>query len=228
MANILIVEDQQEINDMLYQYLSNHNFTCEQAFSGSEAKLLLSQADYDLILLDLMLPKISGETLLQEIKQNYKSHVIILSAKDEIEQRVSLLEAGADDYICKPFALPEVLARIHVQLRRSSKTDPCQTELVFKDLHLNATTHEVFMNGNALSLTKREFLILQLLMESPNRVFTKEAIYEQVWQEPYLQDERIINTHIGNLRAKLRMYSEEEYIKTIWGIGFKLANPENL
>lgn len=224
MNTILIVEDMQEVNDMLKEYLLKDGQRCIQAFSGSEAKLLLEKYSFDLILLDLMLPAINGEQVLREVKNNGNVPVIIISAKDNIDTRVEMLELGADDYICKPFELQEVIARIHVQLRKVSKDNSQQECIDLNGLKLNLLTYQLCINNNVVPLTKYEFLILRLLMENPNRVFTKQSIYEFAWEEDYYGDERVINTHIGNIRAKLRSFSDIDYIQTVWGIGFKFYN----
>lgn len=224
MSTILIVEDMQEVNDMLKEYLEKDGKTCLQAFSGSEAKLLLEKHSFDLILLDLMLPAISGEQILKEIKSYDSVPIIIVSAKDGIDIKVDMLELGADDYICKPFDLQEVLARIHVQLRKVSKDNSQQDSIDLSGLKLNLLTYQVSVKDHVISLTKHEFLILRLLMENPNQVFTKQVIYEFAWEEDYYGDERVINTHIGNLRAKLRSLSDIDFIQTVWGIGFKFHN----
>lgn len=219
MKNVLIVEDMQEINDILKYGIEKDGYHCVQAFSGSEAALLLDGQRFDLVLLDLMLPGKSGNQILIDIKEKKNVPVIVISAKDSVETKVKLLELGADDYICKPFKLEEVLARVHVQLR---KTESLEQEIIkMDDIELRNKNFQVYVNNQEVPLTKHEFLILKLLMESPNQVFTKQNIYDYAWEEEYMGDERIINTHIGNLRAKLRRYSSKDYIQTVWGIGFK-------
>ena len=224
MNTVLIVEDMQEVNDMLKTYLVKDGQNCMQAYSGSEAKLLLEKYSFDLILLDLMLPAISGEQILKEVKADMDVPVIIISAKDSIDTRVEMLELGADDYICKPFEVQEVLARIHVQLRKVHKEYLQRDSIAIKGLHLNLRTYQAGIQDHTIPLTKHEFLILRLLMENPNQVFTKQSIYEYAWEEDYFGNERVINTHIGNLRAKLRQLSDTEFIQTVWGIGFKFYN----
>lgn len=224
MNTVLIVEDMQEVNDMLKEYVTRDGHHCIQAFSGSEAILLLEKYAFDLILLDLMLPAIGGEQILREVKSKGNVPVIIISAKNSLNARVEMLELGADDYICKPFELQEVIARIHVQLRKVAKDNVQQESIVVNGLKLNYLTYQLNINHNRVSLTKHEFLIMRLLMESPNQVFTKQAIYEVAWEQDYYGDERIINTHIGNIRAKLRHISDIDFIQTVWGIGFKFYN----
>lgn len=206
LSTILIVEDMQEINDMIKNHLEKDNQSCIQAFSGSEAKLRLDKDNIDLVLLDLILPGIHGEDILKEVKQTKDIPVIVLSAKDSLDTRVEMLELGADDYICKPFELQEVVARVHVQLRKNKK-EVYNTILKVKDLELHISTYLAFVQSYQISLTKHEFMILRLLMESPNQVFTKQAIYEYAWEDEYFGDERIINTHIGNLRANTLAYT---------------------
>lgn len=224
---ILVIEDTAEINDLLKQSIEKDGYGCVQAFSGSEARLLLEKVQVDLILLDLMLPGVSGEILLQEIKKMKEVPVIVISAKNAIDTRVEMLEWGADDYICKPFDLAEVLARIHVQLRKLGKPQQ-EHSLCVGGMRLDLATYQLFINNKEVPLTKHEFRILQLLMQASHQVFTKQAIYEYAWEEDYLGDERIINTHIGNLRAKFRKVSDEEFIQTVWGIGFKMVTQNNL
>lgn len=224
MSEILIVEDNVEINDMLRECLTKEGYVCTQAFSGSEASLCLTIQVYDLILLDLMLPGESGESVLTKVKQNQHTPVIILSAKDALDTRIELLELGADDYICKPFDIKEVIARVHVQLRRVKRDIEKQQEITYLDINLNADSFQVCVAGKAVSLTKHEFYILELMIKSPKQVFTKQVIYEYAWQESYYQDDRVINTHISNLRGKLKKAGHRDYIQTVWGIGFKLID----
>lgn len=223
MASILIVEDHVEINEMLKEYLIKDGYQCIQAFSGSEASLLLQKQGYDLVLLDLMLPGLSGEEVLALCKQQtVPVPVIVISAKDALSTKVEVLELGADDFICKPFDLQEVLARVHVQLRKHHKEAARPTIVSCQDLQLHLDTFQAFIQQQELFFTKHEFSILELLMGSCKQVFTKRAIYEYVWGDAYLGDERTVNTHVSNIRVKLRTASSREYIQTVWGIGFKM------
>ena len=148
--------------------------------------------------------------------------VIVLSAKDSLDSKVNVLGAGADDYLCKPFELEELLARIQVQLRKSNKTS-INTALQYKQLLLDSEQYDAKINDTYLNLTKHEYLILELLIRNPKRVFTKEEIYEYAWNDTYYGDDKTINTHMSNIRKKIRTQVAEEYIKTVWGIGFKMA-----
>lgn len=182
MQKILIVEDDTNINNLLREALSKEGYSCEQAFSGTEAKLLLNMQKhgYALVLLDLMLPGISGEAVLEEIRKKGNLPVIVLTAKDSLDEKVEVLTSGADDYITKPFEIREVLARVQVQLRRKEEKETgIECDLSFKDMVLNRDTFQVRIDGRILSkITKQEFAILELLLRNPKQVFSKEDIFE--------------------------------------------------
>ena len=220
--HLLIIEDHNDINAMIQDYLQKQGFQCDQAYSGTEGRLYYSINDYDLIILDLMLPGLSGEELLEDIRKHSNVPVIVLSAKDSLDSKVNVLGAGADDYLCKPFELEELLARIQVQLRKSNKTS-INTALQYKKLLLDSEQYDAKINDTYLNLTKHEYLIVELLIRKPKRVFTKEEIYEYALNDTYYGDDKTINTHMSNIRKKIRTQVAEEYIKTVWGIGFKMA-----
>lgn len=220
MQKILIVEDDAQNNQMLREYLEEHGYLCRQAYSGSEGKLLFTMEDYDLVLLDLMLPGIAGEELVSLFSE--KVPVIVLSAKSGLDSKIEVLSAGAEDYLCKPFDLPELLVRIQVQLRRRDKRN-MENEYSYRAWTLNADTMEMTANGEPVELTRHEFLIMELLIRNPRQVFTKQMIYEYAWGEEYLAEDKTINVHISNIRSKLKKSGTDSYIQTVWGIGFKLA-----
>lgn len=235
MEKILIVEDDASNNQMLKDYLESHGYACTQAYSGSEGKLLFSMEEYDLVLLDLMLPGIPGEELVSLFSE--KAPVIVLSAKSGTDSKVEVLSAGAEDYLCKPFDLPELLVRIQVQLRRrkaagSGPVSDVQSEAAseregktytYRDWTLTPDTQEMIACGEPVELTRHEFLIMELLIRNPRRVFTKQMIYEYAWGEEYLAEDKTINVHISNIRSKLKKSGTDAYIQTVWGIGFKLS-----
>lgn len=235
MEKILIVEDDASNNQMLKDYLESHGYACTQAYSGSEGKLLFSMEEYDLVLLDLMLPGISGEELVSLFSE--KAPVIVLSAKSGTDSKVEVLSAGAEDYLCKPFDLPELLVRIQVQLRRrraagSGLVSAVQSKAAseregktytYRDWTLTPDTQEMIACGEPVELTRHEFLIMELLIRNPRRVFTKQMIYEYAWGEEYLAEDKTINVHISNIRSKLKKSGTDTYIQTVWGIGFKLS-----
>ena len=226
--HILVVEDDADINRLLCTILEGAGYSCRAAFSGSEAMLWAEKYDYDLVLLDRMLPGLTGEEFIARIRAGKTMPIIVLSAKVAVEDRVNALGLGADDYITKPFDNREVLARVEAQLRRSRSFSPAAGggELVCGPLRLSREDHTASVNGEEVSLTTREFAILALLMEHPKRAFSRAQIYESVWGEEFMGDDNTVNVHVSNLRAKLSKAAPGEYIKTVWGIGFKMAEIE--
>lgn len=223
--NILIVEDDNDINKLLNEIMNSNGYRTKSAYSGTEALIYLEMQNFDAVLLDLMIPGLSGEELLLKIRQNKNMPVIIISAKDDKHTKIDMLKNGADDFISKPFDVDEVLARVESNLRRynSEKNIYCKTnEIIFREINLNIDTREIKINGKDICLTSREFDILHLFIYNPKKVFTKSNIFESVWQENYMGDDNTINVHISNLRNKISKYAENEYIQTIWGIGYKL------
>lgn len=224
MKKILIVEDDTGINNMIKEVLVRQGYECLQAFSGTEGLLYVKQEELLLVLLDLMLPGMSGEELLSEIRRRGTVPVIVLSAKDSLDSKVELLNHGAEDYITKPFELEELAARVGVQVRRCFKgTETSGRKLTYKGLVLNEESFSASVEGHELVLTKQEYKILELFLLYPKRVFSKQDIYDYAWDEMYLGEDKTINVHISNIRRKLKNVTEEEYIETVWGIGFKLA-----
>ncbi len=224
---ILVIEDDADINRLLCRYLTKEQYQVMPAYSGTEARLQLKLETFDLILLDLMLPGATGEELICEIRRQSLLPIIVISAKTALEDKVNALKIGADDYIMKPFEREEVLARVAALLRRSNLHSP--TELAkkennypFKALALNPISREVTVKGNLISLTAYEFDILQLLLQYPDKVFTKEQLYQDIWKTGYYGEDNTINVHISNIRKKIKEFDDASYIKTIWGIGFKM------
>lgn len=227
MEKILIVEDDNDINRLLSKILQKQGYETTSAYSGTEARLCLSLDHYDLIIMDLMLPGISGEELLGHIRNKSNVPVIVLTAKTALDDKVHLLKSGADDYMTKPFARDEILARVEAQLRRykSYSAIPVhEAVFTYKSLSIDADARSATIDEIPLNLTIYEYDILLLLVKSPSRVFSKNAIYQEVWHGNYLGEDNTINVHISNIRSKIaKICGDEEYIKTIWGIGFKMA-----
>lgn len=222
MPHILIIEDDTDINNSTAEYLRRQGCSCSQAFSGTEGRLLWREGGIDLLLVDLMLPGLSGSELIAEIRQSSRTPVIVLSAKTELSDKVELLGLGADDYLTKPYQLEELWARILVQLRHASAA-PTGGLLHYRDWELNLDEMTLTAAGQQVNLTSHEFKIIELLTGRPKRVFTKQQIYKAVWQEEYAIEDKTITVHISNIRAKLRPSGTDCYIQTVWGIGFKLA-----
>lgn len=222
---ILVIEDDADINSLLKRILEKEGYEVAAAFSGTEGRLLLSLQDFDLVLTDLMLPGISGEELLKEIRRTKHMPVIALSAKAGLEDKVHVLELGADDYITKPFEKLELLARVQAQLRRAGTycaPQPKETTLTCKELILYPDYCKVTLKGQELPLTTHEFQILQVLMSNPQKVFSKEALYQAVWNQEAFVEDNSVSVHISNLRKKMAVVTQEEYIKTVWGLGYKI------
>lgn len=224
MIKILIVEDDLKISTMLKTLLTKNHYEVKSAFSGTEAILLLQNESFDLVLLDLMLPGLTGEEVLTKINEQFKIPVICVSAKDDLNTKIEVIQGGADDYITKPFNNEELIVRIGAVLRRvnNGSKNTNATIFKFKDLVLDSENHSVHINENPIELTVKEYSILELLISNPKKVFTKQNIFESIWSEAYIVDERAVTVHVSNLRNKLN--SGDKYIKTVWGIGYKMQD----
>lgn len=224
---LLLVEDDTEISEMLKNYLETENYEVTCAADGEEACAAFDREAYQLVLLDLMIPKISGMGVMRHIRENSTTPIIILSAKDSDSDKTLGLGMGADDYITKPFSVTEVLARIKANIRRSTQYAAPAAEpaiLSAGDLTMNLTDYTVEKAGQRLELTAKEFEILKLLLKNPKKLYTKDQLYSIVWNDAYLGDENAVNVHISRLRGKLEEDPRNpKYIITVWGIGYKLG-----
>lgn len=232
MARILIVEDNNEIQEILRTLLSEEHEVI-QAFSGTEGMIRFEQGDIDLILLDIMLPGKNGDQVLKAIRQDSSVPVIMLTALSDKKLISQYLLDGANDYIVKPFDLDEVFARVTVQLRQNSDKQAAEIEnpdkLIqqLKNIQFDADSFEIKNSQETIRLAKKECLILQTLLRHPKKIFTKEELYELVWEDTYLPGDNTLNTHLSNLRKKLsQLDPEQEYIETIWGVGVRLKGDE--
>lgn len=220
---ILIVEDDNDINSLLYELLTENGYCASSAYSGTEALIYIENNKYDLILLDLMLPGKSGDELIDIIREKEDMPLIIISAKEERGLKAKMLRAGADDFISKPFDIDEVLARIEANIRRYLKNVKVDDEKEYKEIKICDESRIAKVNGVELQLTSTEFDILNLMVKHPDKVFSKNNLFKSVWGEDFICDDNTITVHISNLRNKIKKAgAKESYIKTIWGIGYKL------
>lgn len=220
---IMVVEDDTNINNLLKTALEKAGYQVLQAFSGTEAELILQMREsIALVLLDLMLPGISGEEVLKHIREKGNLPVIVLTARDSLDEKIGMLTQGADDYITKPFEIPEVIARIQVQLRHAERGIE-NKQMAYRNLVLDKVTYQVRIDGKVVSqITKQEFAILELLVSHPKQVFSKEDIFSYAWNEPYMGETKTLDVHISNIRKKIKQVTTDEYIETVWGIGYRL------
>ncbi len=228
MARILIIEDNMEIHQMEKDLLEKSGYETVSAFSGTEALIHVERDAFDLIVLDLMLPGLPGDEVLQKIRNEKDTAILCVTAVDSVESKVRLMKLGADDYLVKPFHYEEFLVRVEALLRRSAASASAfaseSKALVFRDISVEPENHRVTVSGKEVELTKKEYEILLLMVRYPQKVFTKENIFETVWGESYIPEDNSVNVHVSNIRKKLSAAGgEEEYIKTIWGIGYKLS-----
>jgi len=229
---LLLVEDDIEISEMLRDYLVTEGFEIVVACNGQEGYEAFMKQQFDLVILDIMMPKLNGIELMKKIRLQSIVPIIIMSAKDTDSDKSLGLGLGADDYITKPFSVTEFLARIKANIRRSTRYIPMTMEEEVKllsvgKLAINLESYTVTKDKKNIELTSKEFAILRLLMENPKKVFTKAQLYSKIWEDVYLGDENAVNVHVSRLRNKIEENAREpEYILTVWGIGYKLGHPK--
>ena len=224
---VLFAEDDKKISEMVKEFLSSEKHSVQTADNGAEAVELFQKDSFDLVLLDLMLPKTGGLEVLKYIRSVSVVPVIIVTAKDSDTDKMMGLNLGADDYITKPFSLVELLARMKANIRRAtvySTSESTQKKVIrYRDLSIHLSEYQVRREGKDLNLTHTEFEILRLLVTNQGRAFSKEQLYHAVWKEPYYGNENVLNTHMNRLRNKLSCGEEKKaYIRTLWGIGYKM------
>lgn len=215
---ILIIEDEKSIQNILKAFLVEAGYRVSVADDGMQGILAFHKDSYDLVLLDIMMPKIDGYAVCEMIRNESSTPVILLTALDDEESQMKGFDLLADDYITKPFSMPLVLKRIEAVLRRSGEQLEDSTMLSYKVIQLDTQNYKAFVSGNEVVLTAREFEILRLLMENKGRVFTRDNLLNQIWDYNYFGDEKIVNTHIKNIRKKLGT----ECIETIRGVGYRI------
>lgn len=227
MYNVLICDDQPDIVNALKIYLTPEGYNLLEAYTGEEAVAIVEERDIHLILLDVMMPVMDGISATARIREFSNTPIILLTAKSETDDKVLGLDAGADDYITKPFVPAEVLARVRSQLRRYDRLgahqEPVGGEITVGGITLDDRTKSVIVEGETVGLTPTEYAILHLLMENPGKVFSTKRLYEAVWQEAALGSESSVAVHIRHLREKIEINpSEPRYLKVVWGQGYKI------
>ena len=239
MRRILVVEDDSEIRKLLKDYLTEHEYGVTEAKEGNQASELIASECFDVILMDMMLPFRSGDVLIKELRSRKddikaaRTPVIVISAKSGSETKIETIRIGADDYIIKPFNLDEVLVRIEAVLRRSADGAYASSDseqgggvLSFGDLEYSEANNMVTFKGSPVKLTAKEMMLLAILLKNPQKTFTKANLYESVWNDTYIYEDNTINVHMSNLRSKLKNATGQDYIETVWGIGYKLKQEQ--
>ncbi|GGI15869.1 response regulator transcription factor [Gottfriedia solisilvae] len=218
---ILIVDDEQEICQLVGMYLENNGYSWHQANNGEDALKLINQYNYELLILDIMMPIMDGWTLCKKIRETREVPVIFLTAKGEEWDKVNGLKMGADDYIVKPFSPGELIARVDAVLRRTKNHDGSSTLLKIGNIEINEKARSVFVTNKELSLTLKEYDLLLFFSKHQDYVFSREQILEKVWGIDYFGTARTVDTHIKTLRIKLGQ--DADYISTVWGVGYKFG-----
>ena len=217
---VLIVEDESNIRELLRMYLDQEGYITEMAQNGAEGLRVFKRVHPDLVLLDLMMPVMDGTQMIKELRAFSKTPVIMLTAKGEMLDKIAGLELGADDYITKPFEMREVMARVKAVLRRF-EDDEAEKRLEFDNLIIDKTAFNIVVKGEVMEIPPKEIELLYFLASSPNRVFTRAQLLDDVWGFDYFGDTRTVDVHVKRLREKLQDVSPEWEIKTVWGVGYK-------
>lgn len=218
---ILVVDDEKRIVELVKLYLEKEGFTVHEAYNGEKALELVSKNEYNLIILDLMLPVIDGWTVCREIRKEHDIPIIMLTARGEEFERVLGFELGADDYVVKPFSPRELTARVKALLRRTESREDVDEVLKFPELEIDPKSRTVKVQGEEIALTPKEFDLLYYLAKNEDRVFTRENLLEDVWGYDFFGNLRTVDTHIKQLREKLGRSKVASYITTVWGVGYK-------
>ena len=218
MKKILVIEDEKDIQNIIKAFLENADYKVETADDGLEGINLIQKNSYDLVLLDIMMPKIDGFVVCEMIRKNSNIPIIILTALTDEESQLKGFDKLADDYITKPFSMPVLLKHIEAIFRRTNNSNENTSILKYKNIILNTENYEVYVDNQKVTLTFREYEILKLFLENQGKVFTRDNILNSIWNYDYFGDDKIVNTHIKNIRKKLGY----EYIETVRGVGYKI------
>lgn len=222
MISVLVIEDDKTINRLLCSIIRKSGYTANSSENGMDGLDMALSGDYNIILMDLMLPLKTGEEVLKELRKVKNTPVIIISAKAEVYNRIELFKIGADDYITKPFDIDEVMLRIQAVLRRTETQS--ETALSFRDIRLDTDSKRAYVKDTEITCTAMEYAILELMLNNPTHIFSKRKLYETISGEVYLSDDNTMNVHISNLRKKIAKITPDEYIETVYGMGYRLIN----
>jgi len=219
--NILVVEDDRNISELIRMYLEKEGFEVRLAYDGGKAVEEYDKRAPDMVLLDIMLPVMDGWGVCAHIREKGKTPIIMLTAKSDVGDRITGLEMGADDYLVKPFEMKELMARINAVLRRSEIPDDTRKRLVFDKLEINLDSYELLVDGKKVDTPPKELELLYHLASTPNRVYTRNQLLDEVWGFDYFGDSRTVDVHIKRLREKIENVSDQWELKTVWGVGYK-------
>ena len=225
---ILVVEDDHNISDLIRMYLEKEGFDVHTTFDGGSALELFRTVQPDMVLLDIMLPVLDGWAVCSKIRETSRTPIIMITAKSEVFDRIQGLEMGADDYIVKPFEMKELIARINAVLRRTEIPEDTRKRLTFDKLEINLDSYELTVDGNKIDTPPKELELLYHLASTPNRVYTRNQLLDEVWGFDYFGDSRTVDVHIKRLREKVENVSDQWALKTVWGVGYKFETaPKN-
>ena len=219
--NILVVEDDRNISNLICMYMEKEGFEVRVAYDGGKAVEEFDKQKPDLVLLDIMLPVLDGWAVCAHIREKAKTPIIMLTAKSEVNDRITGLEMGADDYVVKPFEMKELIARINAVLRRTEIPDATRTRLTFDKLIIDLDSYELTVDGKQVDTPPKELELLYHLASTPNRVYTRNQLLDEVWGFDYFGDSRTVDVHIKRLREKVENVSDQWALKTVWGVGYK-------
>ena len=223
-SNILIIEDEAKIARFVELELSHVGYVCDKAEDGRKGLEMAESGAYDLVLLDIMLPELNGLEVLRRLRKTNDVPVIVLTARDAVMDKVSGLDMGADDYVTKPFAIEELLARIRLALRRGGASKTKEDLLVCGSLSLSVPRHEVRWDGSEIDLTSREFSLLQTLLENKNVVLSRDSLLEKVWGYDYMGETNVVDVYVRYLRNKIAAAGGENVIQTVRGVGYVIRD----
>ena len=218
---ILVVEDDRNISDLIRMYLEKEGFEVQTVFDGGSAVETFRSWEPDMVLLDIMLPVMDGWAVCSKIRETSRTPIIMITAKSEVFDRIQGLEMGADDYIVKPFEMKELIARINAVLRRTEIPTDTRKRLVFDKLIIDLDSYELIVDGKKVDTPPKELELLYHLASTPNRVYTRNQLLDEVWGFDYFGDSRTVDVHIKRLREKVENVSDQWALKTVWGVGYK-------